>query len=781
MKVFQRKAISTSTTVAVIVVILVIAGVAAYFVLVPSTSTTTSSTTTSATTVTSTSTSQATTSTSITSTSTSTSTTTSSAPEVPLTVADCVAAISGTPLANETFSYTGQNYDTAVTPTPPTTGTGQYGPSNSSQLTDESGEVPPDALDPAYAFYSQDTYFINAVYNNLVEMNMTSNTVVVPVLASYYGISNGGCTNWFHLRPNVEFSNGDTFTAYDQWFSIVRTNIMNGPSGISTSNWNLVSYNNTAGGPFSSGSYSYSLGYQIPWGLRVAIQSATGLQTEADTPAAVTLAVNVLQNMLSNFNPANSTQDAIMAYPNQAYVATNSTLFVANYLSSLGPLGPLWWAGFDGQQPVDPAFVDSTCASSSGPAVEFNTLCATYDTSGGIGTGPYYIASVGSSMTPIVLKANPHYFASQPGVTGVPEIARPPSISTIIYSPWTTDSQAVGDFGSNIAQLSFEAPFKYGSMYSALPADVRQHFNFNQVFYGSGGYDFSLFGQFNTQEYPTNNTDFRIGIADALNYTAYNIPNIYNGTAYYSEYAGPLTSVYSPYYLGCNQSPAPTPCYPVPAMNSTAAWNAFNNFGYQTDTYMIIPQTFTLSNGTTVQSGTYLGDHCSTCSQPPVFKFYYTLPLTAAGEVQNTVIIQSLGVFGISATAVGEPSSVFDVLDGSPSTFPPMQLIGWGSDFDDPFYTQLFPTIGYPSPYNGWFTNSTVNQEAVACAFPATPAQVTACDNTLYAYTAQNQIFWYAPVPVTNYFFVQPYVQGLIDNQFVGVFYNQLYYSPVNV
>jgi len=684
--------------------------------------------------------------------------------------------IQGTPLANESIYYTGTNFNYPVTSTPPTTGAGQYGPSNSSQLVDESGVVPPDNLDPDYAFYSQDTYFINAVYNNMVEMDMENASTVVPVLASYYGISNGGCTNWFHLRTGVLFSNGDQFNAYDEWFSIVRTNIVNAPSGISVSNWNLVSYNDTAGNT-NAGGFEYALGYQIPWGLRAAIQSATGLQTAANTNASVDLAVSVLQNMLSHFNPANATQAAIMSYPEQAYVATNSTLFVANYLRSLGPLGPLWWAGFDGQQPVDPANVDSICASSSGPAVQFNTECATYGTSGGIGTGPYYIFSIGSGMTPIVLKANPHYFAN--GASGVPQIARPPSIHTIIYSPWTTDSQAVGDFSTNVAGLSTEAAFKYGAMYGGLPASVRAIVPFDKVLQGVGGYDFSLFGQFNQQQYPTNNTDFRKGIANAVNYTAFNLPNVYNGTAYASEYAGPLTSVYKPYYLGCDQSPAPSPCYPVPAQNTTAAWNFFNAFGYQTHTYMVIPAGFTLSNGTFIAGGTILGDGCSTCTTLPVFKFYYTVPLTAAGEEQNSVIVNSLGMFGIPATAIGTTSAEFDVLDGSPSTFPSMQLIGWGSDFDDPFYTQLFPTVGYPSPYNGWITNSTVTSEGTACAFPATAAQITSCNQNLYAYTAQNQIFWYAPVPVTNLFFIQPYVHGLIDNQFVGVFYNQVYYAPL--
>jgi len=670
-------------------------------------------------------------------------------------------------LANETIRYTGNNYNTPVTATPTKTGSGQYGPTNSSQLQDESGGVPPDSLDPSYAFYSQDTYFINAVYNNMVEFNMSSGTEIVPVLASYYGISNGGCTNWFHLRSGVTFSNGDPFNAYVQWFSIVRTQVTNAPTGISTSNWNLVSYNTTMGGQFGSGSYEYNtLGAQFPWGLRQAIQVATGLQTAANTQEAVTLAEKVLTNMLSNFNPANATQLAIMSYPNQAYAAANSTLFVADYLRSLGPLGPQWWAGFDGQQPVDPVFVDSPTKSGGCSGVQVNAECPNYSDNGGPGTGPYEIKSIGPGMTPIVLVANPTYFALS--ASGVPEIARPPSIRIIIYSPWKTDSQAISDFANNTAQLSYESQGNYGQMYGGLPAGIKSEYKFNQILRGIGGYDFSMWLNFNEAIFPTNNTDFRMGIAQAMNYTALEIPYEYNGTAYETLYAGPLTPAYFPYYDPLD--------YSVPSQNTTAAWNFFNKFGLQTSTYMVVPNSFVLSNGSSVSARTTIGDAHGT-ELPSIALFYYP-PLTADLDVTLTVIRDSLAPFGIQATPYAVTCD-FGCSTGSPQTFPPIEAIGWGSDFNDPFYTQFYPTMGYAGPYNGWFSNSTVLSEATACFLPSTQAQITSCDDTLYKMAADNQIFVYLPVPTTNLFFVQPYLQGMNDNTFVGTFYNLLYYQPV--
>ncbi|MDG6937420.1 MAG: hypothetical protein JRN42_02625 [Nitrososphaerota archaeon] len=770
----QRKAISTSATVAIIVVILVIAGVAGYFVLTSSPSTTTTSTSTSSSSTQSTSSS----STHSTSSSSSSSSSTSTVAATPLSVSSCTSAISGTIPAAQSFTYTASNsttnYNYPVTSTPPTTGPGQYGPTNSSLLTDESIGTPPDYLDPAAGFYSQDVTYNNAVFQNLVMYNGNSGTQILPVVADQYWITNGGCTNVFHIRPGVTFSDGTPATAYDQWFSIVRTQYINAPSGISLYNWNGVSYNLTSGAQYGSGSYSYNtMGNQIPWGLRLAIQHVTGLQTAADTPAAVNLAVAALNQMLSHFNPSNSTQASIMQYPEQAYVA-NSTYFTANYLRTMGPFGPQLWAGFDGQQVVEPAFVDAH------GGVANNTANSYFDTHGGIGTGPYVVSSVGPGNNPVVLTATPHYWAGQSSATNIPVVARPASISTVVMAPFSTNAQAEGDFGSNKAQLSAESPFLYSAMYDSLPANVKSTFAFDQIFQGIGAYDFALFAQFNTYQAPTNYTSFRQGMAAALNYTALNQPNYFNGTAYAGYFVGPLTPAYA-YYN--------SPNYPLPAQNTTAAINFFQKFGVQSHTYMIIPADLTLSNGTTVSAGTVIGDKSGSQLQP--FKLYYAVPLVGSLEVTLTVIQNSLSQFGVTAVPFGTTTTELDILDSKPQTYPAIQLVGWGADFNDPFLGMFFPLMT-PSPYNGFYTNSTVNNEATACEFPASTAQSQTCATTLYKMAQQNQIWIYTPIPEipagqpnagfpTNFFFVQPYVHGVVDNQYVGGFYNLIYYQPVNV
>lgn len=63
-------------------------------------------------------------------------------------------------------------------------------PPNSSQLVDVSPTYAPDALDPATGFYGIDGPLFLAVYQSLVEMNGSSSTSVVPVVAENWSTTN---------------------------------------------------------------------------------------------------------------------------------------------------------------------------------------------------------------------------------------------------------------------------------------------------------------------------------------------------------------------------------------------------------------------------------------------------------------------------------------------------------------------------------------------------------------------------------------------------------------
>ncbi|MDG6985240.1 MAG: hypothetical protein JRM73_00650 [Nitrososphaerota archaeon] len=706
MNVKQREAISTAATVAIIVVIIVIAGVAAYFVLVPG----------------------------------STSSTTTTTSSVQTTTTSSVA-------------------------TTTTTTSSLYGPTNSSLLVDESQGAAYDSLDPQYAFYLQDTAMLNAVYQNLIELNGSSGNVFQPVLADSYNVNlNGGATNSFNIRPNVWFSNGDNFSSYDVWFTIVRNLYMNAPSFIAGFNWNQIIYNLTAGGSEYSDSYCWNnAGLGLPAGLADAIASVTGKAANLETVASCNLASSIVGQMLSNFNPSNSTQAAIMAYANQAVVAPNSTTFVANYFKPLGTFGLELWSGFDGQNVVDPAFVDA-----HGGVVN-NTLNSYINLNGAIGTGPYMIKSVGAGLAPVTFVATPHYWgAYSAAITGNASMtdAAPAKINTIIYNVAPSDTALIQDFATNKAQLSTESIQEYGQMYNAFHAN-QPSFAFNQIHKSEGAFPFGSWFLMNTVTTPTNITAFRLGWESAINYTELNLPNYYNGQAYGTYFIGALTPAFGSYYNPANYSPA--------SYNTTAAFNYFQAAGMQGNFYTVVPAAFTLSNGTSIAAGTVIGNPNGQQLAP--LKLYYTVPLLTELKGQLQGIEANLGLFGIGAVPYGITSAESNILTSNAQTFPQVEILGWGPDYADPFLAMYEPLL-LPSPYNGWFTNSTVEAEVAACDF-AVGAQVNACALTLEQMTIQNGLFPPFPNIPTYYFFIQPYVQGFVNNPYVGYWYNQIYYQPV--
>jgi len=618
-----------------------------------------------------------------------------------------------------------------------------------------------DSLDPQYAFYSQDVAMLNAVYQNLVELNSSSGILTQPVLAQSYTMSSNGYNTTFQIRPDVWFSNGHNLTAYAVWFTIVRNIYMNAPSGIAPFNWNAILYNTTA--------YEYSAppggcGLGVPWGLRAAIQSVTGLKAAANTMAACNIAVSVLNHMLSNFNPSNTTQAAIMAYPNQAVVVPNPMTFTANYLRPVGAFALELWSGFDGQNVVDPAFIDAN------GGVTNNTLNPYINSHGAIGTGPYEIVSVGASYNPVIFVATPHYWATKYFTSGsssvLPSVAQPAKIKEVIYSVSAGDTEQIEDFATNRAQLSFEPSItEWGGFYAAFHAN-EPSFSFNQIIRPGGYNDFGSWFTMNQNLAPTNITDFRRGWLYAINYTAINLPNTFNGTPYYDYIIPPLTPAFGSFYNPNN--------YTIPQQDTTKAFNYFNEAGIQGHFYLVIPSTFTLSNGTTIAAGTIIGD--SSGQQLPPIKLAYTVPLLSELRGQLEIVEQNLAVFGVSVAPYGITSAEFNILESSPSTYPTVSTVPWGPDYDDPFLAMYEPLL-LPSPYNGWFTNSTVEAEVYACLFP-TPAQVQSCSSTLSKMTVDNAIFDQWPDADYYNFLVQPYVQGFMNNPFVGYWYNLLYYQP---
>jgi ABC-type transport system substrate-binding protein len=183
-------------------------------------------------------------------------------------------------------------------------------------------------MDPGNGFFEQDQSYLNAVFEDLVGPNGSGNQIV-DVEASSVTVANNSQEYVFTIRPDVYFSNGDNLTAYTLWFTYVRELVMNAPTAIGYSNFNLITMN--AGSDW----YTSSCGNFEPWGLTASVGSVMSVALTAKNCKTFATDIN---NMLSNFNPTNAQQQSIMAYAHQAYSAPNATTFIIRTMAPYGLL-----------------------------------------------------------------------------------------------------------------------------------------------------------------------------------------------------------------------------------------------------------------------------------------------------------------------------------------------------------------------------------------------------------------------------------------------------------
>jgi len=115
----------------------------------------------------------------------------------------------------------------------------------------ESAAWPPTSLDPNLDYEAQGAEICANIFSTLLAYNGSSTTNFIPMAASEVpSVSNGGIspsyTSYtFHIRPGLEFSNGDPLTAYDVYYSIVRSLLFRGSTGVDQSgvaDWIVAQY-----------------------------------------------------------------------------------------------------------------------------------------------------------------------------------------------------------------------------------------------------------------------------------------------------------------------------------------------------------------------------------------------------------------------------------------------------------------------------------------------------------------------------------------------------------
>ena len=530
----------------------------------------------------------------------------------------------------------------------------------------------------------------------------------------------------------MTFSNGDPVNASIVWFSFVRNLYMAQAADLSyfvyvTENQSSLS----------------ATGLSVPWGLLNAVQNATGLPTTTN----FTLALNVLNNMLSNFDASNSTIQKVMSYPDQAYYITGPMTFVASELHTY----PYFLSDI-AQSPsaiVDPVFIDAN------GGVQANTPNTYFDNNGGPGTGPYYIASVASGFSTIVLKASPNYWAINS--TGYPVVCDPPHIPVVVINFGLSANQRLEDFATNGAQISFVDFPLLGQLWSAYK--YKQYATFNQIFDDVGPALTTQFVSMNVAQYPTNNTDFRLAVVHAVNYTQLlDETYTFNGTVYaIGNYLGPLTPSWGKYYNPDNLT--------MYSFNTTLAINYMNLAGQQEHFSLTLP------------NGTVIGDTSAPALGP--LTLVYIAPLTPEEQTENEVIQSGLNQIGLSVAVQGVTSGEFYTYI-TPQTTPTfVNSGGWGPTWPDPVLGEMFDILT-PVILETYMNLTQVNQLISSLVYQTNQTTYMQGIAELYNLTYNYVPYLWLPT-YDNYFLVQPYLHGVVYSPYftpTGMYwYNLMYYS----
>jgi ABC-type transport system substrate-binding protein len=610
-------------------------------------------------------------------------------------------------------------------------------PKNSSELIDVAQVNLPDALDPATGFEDQDEPVFTSVFQELVDFNGTNYTQIVPVLASHWTEKND--QNYtFYLRPYLEFSNGQPVNASDVWFSFYRTIVMGQGPGVT--NYEGILFNTTE--------YSNTC-IPVPFGVRHAMISA-GVDITGNYTQQINETATYLAKMLSDFN-FNATEKKIMAYPDQAVVVINSTMVEINsiqpYMYLLDSIAGESWGAV-----VDPSAIDKD------GGVQVNSQNSQINSNSTIGTGPYMIEHIGATFSTIVLVRNPNYWANTEwntaGHDGIPAVAQPAHIKTIVIDYSLDHTGRVSEFVGNGAQISYVSPGSIASISSAFAKSV-PYSSYFRSFANQPGMNYL---SMNNGRYPLNITALRESIVHAINYSQ--LLQLYdvNGKALASEFLGPISPGFGNY-----SDPIGVSNY---SYNMTLSLNLMKVAAKEGDFSVTLP------NGTKIGVGKQLSS----------IPLYTESPVTTLNEAELTMIVGYLDNIGLKTSIKEVSAAVTDTWTNSSNT-PRLLFWNWVPDFPDPVYQELMPLTNIVGGgYGGdmaYVNNTTLQKYYVNDSLPFINNKTKQLELVKSAYQIIYNLAPYAWLPYPEqYYFFQPYVHGVQYNSFTGYIYNMMYYSP---
>jgi len=371
----------------------------------------------------------------------------------------------------------------------------------------------PDYLDPAVTYETSGWEIVEQIYQGLLTYSGSSDTTYEGVLASSWIMSPDGLNYTFLLRPNVTFSNGDSFNAYVEWYSVYRTLVMNqAPS------WILAQ--NLAPGNGMTFNVTYSM-----------------------------------LNSINYFHPSSSNL-SVMSNPDQSVVALNASAIQFN-------LG----YGYNGDEPysaflatlvtpmayaVDPAVVLSHGGVINGTENDYMTTNA-------LGTGFYELQSwvLGQSVS---LVKNPNYWANSLPKSELNNAIAPAILNNIVFY-YKDSATSITDLSSGTVQM-IGVPVTYYNVTAPIPGVTTSVL---PIVFGASEDVHYLY--MDTQALPLfNNLNVRKAIASAIDYQDI-IHAVFNGHA--QQWVGPVPPGFQ-YYNESTAGLEPYQYNPVQAADSLA-------------------------------------------------------------------------------------------------------------------------------------------------------------------------------------------------------------------
>ncbi|MEM3829476.1 MAG: ABC transporter substrate-binding protein [Conexivisphaerales archaeon] len=603
-------------------------------------------------------------------------------------------------------------------------------PPNPNQLVSVENE-PINSVDPATGFYAGEDEVMSNVYQGFVMYNVTTPTAssIEPIIASNWTHSSN-YTIWnFNLRSSVTFENGNGYNAYDAWFNFYRTILM---GQVGAYYFNGLLYN---------GTLAFETGYSVPQGVVSDFEANgyTNLTTENISEQQKSAAY-ILADILSNFNPNNSTVQSIMKYPGQAVVVTGEYSIQFNLIHSYPEF--LSVLAVPGAGQIDPSFVDmhgGVVPNSQNVYVNTHTM----------GTGPYYV----ESYTPgelLILQENPNYWAKNLPASQTNVMLTVPHIPTIIIEYTTEQSTMISDLLSNTATLIGGPP----TLPALSPSSMETLSNSSGIItvnlVNSPKFVF-LMAALDCAKYPYNETGFRLALAHALNYSEL-ISSIMG--PYGTPMVGPISPGYA-YYNPDNLSMySYDPSYSISVLKSMGIYLKF-------------------SNGTVINpAGTKLNLQISYVTSDQT-------QIDAAQEMQK--MFSEIGLsFTLNPLTVQSEESLISQ-PGNASSYPGMLLWDWYPSWLDPVYQDMVVQLN--SYYSGIagdvsnFNNATVNNITSALPYITNATLKMKLVKEVYNITyAQAPDLWLWGInPVWAQ---QSYLKGVYFNTGVlGFYYPLMYYS----